>query len=74
MEHSTNETSLVGSLVEGGKPFSEDWDLGRVLNILNDGSVTVAWEGSLTHTDEAIENLKTWDGVHKWAPEEEEDE
>ena len=72
MESNTHETFPVDTLVEGGKPFTEDWDLGRVLNVLNGSTVTVAWQ-SLVQTEETIGGLEAWDGVYKWAPEEEDE-
>lgn len=45
------ETITVGTRVEAGKPGTEDYDTGVVLEVGDDGHVKVGWDSG----------VKTWD-------------
>ena len=55
--HACDSECMQDIYVEGGKPGTEDYDFGRVINYLENDRVVVAWNCGFS-TDEDLRSLQ----------------
>ena len=54
--------AYIGQKVEGGRPYSEDYDQGKIVALFEGGDARVAWQSGVT-TPASVRSLRDgWSG------------
>ena len=54
--------AYIGQKVEGGRPYSEDYDQGKIVALVEGGEASVAWQSGVT-TPTSVRSLRDgWSG------------
>lgn len=54
--------AYIGQKVEGGRPYSEDYDQGKIVALFEGGEASVAWQSGVT-TPTSVRSLRDgWSG------------
>jgi hypothetical protein len=54
--------AFIGQKVEGGRPYTEDYDEGRIVALFADGTAEVAWQSEVSTLADVRSLRDGWSG------------